>query len=124
MTQSSEVAAQSSSAGAQSSEAASDAAAGAARRTETLFGVPVGELGWFAGLLMAVATGFVAFFAGTFLGIVGIGIYNSVAHGTGHTPADYALSYLAVGLPAGLVVLAVALGYLGTLWVKRIFRRA
>ena len=43
----------------------------------TLFGVPIGDLGWFASLLMGTATGFAAFFAGTFLGIVGIMIYNS-----------------------------------------------
>jgi hypothetical protein len=34
------------------------------------------------------------------------------------------LSYRRVGLPAGLLVLAIALGYLGMLWCKRIFRRS
>ena len=32
-----------------------------------LFGAPVGDLGWFASLLMGTATGFAAFFAATFL---------------------------------------------------------
>jgi len=85
----------------------------------TLFGVPVGDLGWFASLLMGTATGFAAFFAATFLGIFGILIYNTAAHGN----VDFSYSYLRVGLPVGLVVLVVALGYLGTLWVRRITRR-
>lgn len=85
----------------------------------TLFGVPIGDLGWFASLLMGTATGFAAFFAGTFLGIVGIGIYNS----SSPNKIDFSYSYSRVGLPVGLLVLAVALGYLGTLWVRRISRR-
>jgi hypothetical protein len=85
-----------------------------------LFGVPVGDLGWFASLLMSFASGFVAFFAGTFLGIVGILIYNGGTHGT----VDLALSYRLFGLSAGFLVLFVALGYLGMLWIKRKTRRA
>jgi|GEM_PF-484228 len=86
----------------------------------TLFGVPIGDLGWFASLLMGTATGFAAFFAATFLGIVSILLYNS----TGHKPVDYSYSYLRVGLPVGLLVLVAALGYLGMLWVRRITRRS
>ena len=85
-----------------------------------LFGIPLGELGWFASLLMGTAAGFVAFFAGTFLGIVGILFYNSAMHGT----VDFADSYLRVGLPVGLTAMVLSLGYLGTLWVKRQLRRS
>ena len=84
-----------------------------------LFGAPVGDLGWFASLLMGTATGFAAFFASTFLAIFGILIYNSVTH----RAVDFALSYRRVGLPVGLTVMAVALGYLGMLWAKRQLRR-
>jgi len=84
-----------------------------------VFGVPLGELGWFACLLMGVASGFMAFFAATFVAIVGILIYNSVWHGT----VDFALSYRVVGLPVGLGVMAVALGFLGTVWVRRKLRK-
>jgi hypothetical protein len=84
-----------------------------------LFGIPLGELGWFASLLMGTAAGFMAFFAGTFLGIVGILFYNSAMHGT----VDFALSYRRVGLPVGVTAMVLSLGYLGTLWVKRQFRR-
>jgi hypothetical protein len=36
---------------------------------------------------------------------------------------DFALTYRVVGLPVGLLALVVALGYLGTLWVRRQIRR-
>jgi TRAP-type C4-dicarboxylate transport system permease small subunit len=84
-----------------------------------VFGVPLGNLGWFATLLMAAASGFMAFFASTFCAIVFILIYNSATHRT----LDFALSYRRVGLPIGLVVMAIALGTLGTLWLRRILRR-
>jgi hypothetical protein len=79
----------------------------------------VGDLGWFASLLIGTAAGFAAFFAATFCGIFGILIYNSLTH---HA-VDYAVSYRLVGLPVGVVTLVLAYAYLGTLWVKRIGRR-
>ena len=83
-----------------------------------LFGVPLGDLGWFASLLMGTAAGFAAFFAATFCGIIGILVYNL---GTHHA-VDLTISYKWIGLPVGLVVLVVSLGYLGTLWVRRLTR--
>ncbi len=85
----------------------------------SLFGMPVGDLGWFTSLIMGTAAGFAAFFASTFCGIIGILIYNSVTH---HA-VDFTLSYRRIGLPVGLVVLVLALGYLGALWVRRLIRR-
>jgi ABC-type dipeptide/oligopeptide/nickel transport system permease subunit len=85
-----------------------------------LFGIPVGDLGWFASLLMAVASGFAAFFASTFCAIFAILFWNGLTHAN----IDFALSYRAVGLPAGLTVLVAALGLLGTLWVRRMLRKA
>jgi hypothetical protein len=84
-----------------------------------LFGVPLGDLGWFTSLLMSFALGFAAFFAATFCAIFAILIYNTAMH---HA-VDYAVTYKVVGLPVGLLVLASALGYLGTLWVRRQLRR-
>jgi hypothetical protein len=84
-----------------------------------IFGVPVGDLGWFASLLMGGATGFMAFFIGTFLGIIGIPIYNSSTH---HS-VNMSWAYKAVGLPLGFTVLVLALGYLGMLWTRRVFRK-
>ncbi len=84
-----------------------------------LFGVPLGDLGWFTTLLMSFAMGFAAFFAATFCAIIGILFSNTATH---HA-VDFALTYRRVGLPAGLLVLVVALGYLGTLWLRRQLRR-
>lgn len=85
-----------------------------------LFGVPVGDLGFFASLLVSFASGFIAFFGSTFLAIAGVLFYNSAMHGT----VDFALTYRRIGLPVGLVVLTFALAYTGTLWVRRQIHRA
>jgi hypothetical protein len=84
-----------------------------------LFGVPLGDLGWFASLLIGVASGFLTFFASTFCAIVAILVLNTARH----ADIDFALSYRRVGLPAGVAVMAIALCYLGALWLKRILRR-
>ena len=92
---------------------------GTARQTPsraTFFGAPIGELGWFASLLIGAALGFSAFFLGTFVGIVSISIFNSVAHSN----VDLAKSYLWGGIPAGLIVLLTSWAYLGKLWVSRV----
>jgi hypothetical protein len=85
-----------------------------------LFGIPLGDLGWFTSLVMSFALGFAAFFAATFFAIFGVLIYNAVTH---HA-VDFALTYKRVGLPVGVLVLVVTLGYLGTLWVRRQLRKA
>jgi uncharacterized membrane protein YphA (DoxX/SURF4 family) len=89
------------------------------RSQATLFGVPVGEFGWFASLLIGAASGFVAFFLATFVGIFGILIYNATTH---HT-VDLAFSYRYGGITFGGLVLVLAWSYLGTLWVRRITRK-
>jgi hypothetical protein len=86
--------------------------------TGYLFGVPIGDMGWFASLLMGVAAGFIAFFATTFCAIFVILICNTATHAN----IDFALSYRRVGFPIGVIVMILALSYLGTLWVKRILR--
>jgi hypothetical protein len=85
-----------------------------------LLGIPLGELGLFQTLLMSFATGFAAFFATTFLAIMSMLVYMMA---TSKHP-DFALSYRDAGLPVGLLVLLVALLYLGSLWVKRKLRKA
>jgi hypothetical protein len=84
-----------------------------------LFGVPMGDLGWFTSVLMGAAVGFAGFFAATFCGIMGILIYNSATH---HA-VDFADSYKFIGLPVGIAVMVLSLTYFGTLWVKRITRK-
>ena len=79
-----------------------------------LFGVPVKDMGWFATLLMGFATGFLCFFAATFVGIVTILILNSSGR-----HLDYAWSYTRIGLPVGILAAVLALSYLGMLWIRR-----
>ena len=83
-----------------------------------IFGAPVRDLGWFASLLMGLATGMAAFFAATFVGIVSILFWNAAGH-----KADFTIAYRLVGLPVGAVVMVSALAYLGTFWVKRVLRK-
>ena len=107
----------------QDSDVSADVKAGAGARAfgaGYVFGIPVGDLGWFACLLMGVASGFAAFFAATFCAIFVILIWNSATHKT----VDFALSYRVIGFPAGVTVLVVAYGFLGTMWVRRMLRKA
>ena len=90
-----------------------------ARRDGVLFGIPLGDLGWFQSLLMGFATGFAAFFLTTFCSIMALLFYFVITH----RPVDYAIAYKRVGFPVGLVVGVVALTYLGVQWSRRMARR-
>ncbi len=90
-----------------------------ARREGVLLGIPLGDLGWFSSLLMGLATGFAAFFATTFVSIMSLLFYRIAS---GHNP-DFAIAYRDIGFPVGVVVLVVALSYLGVLYARRIRRR-
>jgi uncharacterized BrkB/YihY/UPF0761 family membrane protein len=85
-----------------------------------LFGIPLGDLGFFTTLVMSGAVGFAAFFAATFFAIISMLVYKIA---TSRMP-DFTLTYKWVGLPVGIAVLLLTLAYLGTLWVKRKLRKA
>ena len=85
-----------------------------------LFGAPVGDLSLLVSLIMSVAVGFAAFFATTFFAIFGVLFYNSV----GHHAVDFAVTYRNFGLPVGVIVLVLALIYMGRLWALRVLRKA
>jgi ABC-type dipeptide/oligopeptide/nickel transport system permease subunit len=91
-----------------------------ARRDGVLFGIPLGDLGWFASLLMGLATGFAAFFLTTFVAIVVMLVEQSVTH---RVP-PYNLAYRDAGFPVGVTVMALALGYLGVQWSRRMIRKS
>ena len=80
-----------------------------------VFGIPVGDFGLFASLLLSFALGFTAFFLATFVGIFALLIYNE----GGHHTVNYADTYKLFGLPIGLFVLAASLLFLGFLWIRR-----
>ena len=105
------------------SQSVAAARVGVAKRASaggTLFGIPMGDLGWFTSLIMGLAIGFVAFFIATFVAIVGMLIYSTATH----HEVNYAWTYARFGLPIGIVSWALALGYLGMNWVRRKLRRA
>ena len=90
-----------------------------ARREGTLFGLPLGDLGWFQTLLMGLATGFTAFFLSTFVAIVVLLFDTAITH---HTP-DFAIAYRRIGFPIGAGVGVLALSFLGFQWVRRMVRK-
>jgi ABC-type dipeptide/oligopeptide/nickel transport system permease subunit len=91
-----------------------------ARREGELFGIPLGDLGWFQSLLMGLATGMAAFFLTTFAAIVVMLAYQTV---TQRVP-PYQMAYRAVGFPVGIVVMALALSFLGVQWSRRMVRKS
>jgi TRAP-type C4-dicarboxylate transport system permease small subunit len=84
-------------------------------RSGRVFGIPLGELGLFSSLLMAVSFGFLVFFATCFAAIMSLLFYNTI----GHHAIDMADSYRYVALPAGFAALGFALVLLLGLWVRR-----
>ena len=84
------------------------------RRPGTILGFPLRGFGLFTSLLLSFAAAFFTFFATTCIAIFALLAWNL----GGHHAVDFADSYRYVGLPAGLIVLVVALPVFGTLWVR------
>jgi hypothetical protein len=84
----------------------------------TVFGFPLRGFGLFTSVLLSFAAAFFAFFASTCLAIFALLAWNL----GGHHAVNYADSYRYVGLPAGVIVLLIALPFFGTLWVRAKFR--
>lgn len=80
----------------------------------TVLGFPLKGFGLFTSLLLAFAAAFFTFFASTTIAIFSLMGWNLI----GHHAVNYADSYRWVGLPAGLIVLVVALPVFGVLWVR------
>lgn len=80
----------------------------------TVFGFPLKGFGFFSGMLLAFAAAFFSFFASTTIAIFALLGWNLI----GHHAVSYADSYLYVGFPAFVVVLAVALPVFGVLWIR------
>ena len=80
----------------------------------TVFGFPLKGFSLFQSMLLSRAAAFFTFSATTTLAIFSLLAWNLIGH---HT-VNYADSYRYVGLPLGLIVLAVALPYFFALWVR------
>jgi hypothetical protein len=84
-----------------------------------VFGFPLEGFGLFTSLLLSFASAFFTFFATTCIAIFALLGWNLIGH---HT-VNFADSYLYVGFPAGVIVLAVALPVFGMLWVRAKLRK-
>ncbi len=85
----------------------------------TVFGFPLKGFGLFTSLLLSFAAAFFTFFASTCIAIFSLLAWNLIG---GHK-VNYADSYLYIGFPAGVAVLAIALPVFGTLWVRAKLRK-
>jgi hypothetical protein len=84
-------------------------------KASRVFGIPVGDFGIFASLLLSFSLGFAAFFGSTFVAIVSLLLYNQ----GGRHNVDYADTYKLFGLPVGLGVLALSLVFFSALGIRR-----
>jgi hypothetical protein len=87
----------------------------AATHPDRLLGIPLGDFGLFSALLLALASGFLAFFASCFLSILALLFWNLI----GHNHVNYADSYRYVAFPLGLAVLAFGLVFFTGAWLRR-----
>jgi hypothetical protein len=92
---------------------------GGRRRGGRVLGFPLEGFGFFTSLLLSFAAAFFTFFATTCLSIFALLVWNAAAI----RKIDFADTYLYVGLPAGVLVLLVALPFFGTLWVRAKLRK-
>ncbi len=83
-------------------------------RGKTVFGFPLEGFSLFQSLLLAVASAFLTFFATTCVAIFALLGWNVLG---GHS-VNYVDTYRYVGLPAGVLVLVVALPFFLVLWVR------
>ena len=90
-----------------------------AGRGKTVFGFPLEGFGLFQSLLLAFASAFLTFFATTCIAIFTLLGWNVLG---GHS-VSYVDTYLYVGLPAGVLVLVVALPLFLVLWVRARLRK-
>lgn len=79
-----------------------------------VLGFPLEGFGLFTSLLLSFASALFAFCLTTMIAIFALLFWN---YG-GHHHVDFADTYLYVGLPASLLVLAIALPVFLTLWVR------
>jgi hypothetical protein len=88
-------------------------------RGRTVFGFPLRGFGLISSLLLSFASALFTFCAVTMVAIFALLIYRT----NGHAAVDMAISYRDIGFPASLVVLAIALPYFLTLWVRAKIRQ-
>lgn len=83
------------------------------------FGAPVGDFSFFQTILFTFALTIGGMMVGTFLGIVGLMVWQLIGH---HT-VDYSDTYKYVGLPLSVLIFLASSIYLGSLYLRRILRK-
>jgi hypothetical protein len=86
---------------------------------KSVFGFPLDGFGFFPSLLLSFASAFFTFFLTTCIAIFALLAWNVIG---GHS-INYADTYRYVGFPAGVIVLAIALPFFLTLWVRAKLRK-
>ncbi len=84
-----------------------------------ILGFPLEGFSLFQSLLLAFAAAFFTFFATTCISIFALLAWNLL----GSHSVDFADTYRYVGFPAGVIMLAIALPYFLTLWVRAKMRK-
>jgi hypothetical protein len=79
-----------------------------------IFGFPLRGFGLFSSLLLSFASSLFTFCLTTMVAIFAMLIYRA----NGHPAVDMAIAYRDIGFPASMVVLAVALPFFLTLWIR------
>ncbi len=80
----------------------------------TVFGFPLKGFSLFQSMLLSLASAFFTFFFTTCVAIFSLMAWNIF----GRHNVNYADSYLYVGFPLGVIVLAVALPFFAALWIR------
>lgn len=83
----------------------------------TVFGFPLKGFGLFSSLLLSFASAILTFCIVTMVAIFVLLFVNLI----GHHAVDFAITYRTFGFPAAILVLAVALPFFLTLWVRAKF---
>jgi hypothetical protein len=81
---------------------------------KTVLGFPLRGFSLFSSLLLSFASALLTFCITTMIAIFSLLVWNL----GGKHSVDYAISYRDIGLPASLVVLALALPFFLVLWIR------
>jgi len=84
----------------------------------TILGFPLKGFSLFQGLLLSFASGLLAFWIATGVSIFALLFWNLL----GNHSVNFADTYRYIGLPAGLVTLALALPFFIAVWLRGKFR--
>jgi hypothetical protein len=80
----------------------------------TVFGFPLKGFGLFSSFLLSFASALLTFCITTMVAIFALLAWRFA----GHPDVDFSIPYRLVGFPAAIIVLAIALPFFLTLWIR------